>query len=61
MGVKQDSAGGCRRINEPVEVIRQFAWHLAGSLAAEPAGQERQAIRRSASKAGRPPKASGRR
>ena len=32
MGVKQDSAGS-KGDGEPVEVFRQFAWHLAGSLA----------------------------
>jgi len=33
MGIKQDSATH-KSGNEPVEVFRQFAWHLAGSLAA---------------------------
>jgi hypothetical protein len=40
MANKQNTATG--RTEEPVEVFRQFAWHLAGSLAgrtAPPAGK----------------------
>jgi len=32
MGIKQDSVSR-KGESEPVEVFRQFAWHLAGSLA----------------------------
>jgi len=33
MAIKQNAAGS-RTTEPPVEVFRQFAWHLAGSLAA---------------------------
>jgi hypothetical protein len=38
MGIKQDSVSR-KGEGEPVEVFRQFAWHLAGSLASAQATQ----------------------
>jgi len=38
MGIKQDSVSR-KGDGEPVEVFRQFAWHLAGSLAAAQAAR----------------------